>query len=54
MIIQTAVTHNNFKNGMQISKNHLQFLATPTSITADAMALKILCRHYPLIIKDVL
>ena len=41
MIIQAAATHNNFKkNYANIAKNCLQFLATPSSTTADAMALK--------------
>ena len=42
MIIQVAVTRSDFKKSTQISlKNHLQFLAMPTSITTDAMALKL-------------
>ena len=43
MIIWTAVTRNNFKKSKQISlKTRLQFLATSTSTTTDAMALKFL------------
>ena len=38
MIIRAAITHSDLKN---IAKNCLQFLATPTSITTDAMAWKI-------------
>ena len=38
MIIPAAVTCSDLKN---ITKNRLQFLATPTSITTDAMAWKI-------------
>ena len=37
MIIRAAVTRSDFKN---ITKNCLQFLATPTSTTTDAMAWK--------------
>ena len=41
MIIWAAVTRSNFKKSMEISlKNRLQFLATPTSTTTNAMALK--------------
>ena len=41
MIIQAAVTRSDLKTSMQISaKNHLQFLATPTSTTTDAIAWK--------------
>ena len=41
MIIQAAVTHNDFKKFTQIFlKNRLEFLVTPTSTTTDAMALK--------------
>ena len=39
MIIRTALTL--LKMYTNITKNHLQFLATPTSTTTDAMALKI-------------
>ena len=40
MIIQAAVTCSDLKKSMQISlKNRLQFLATPTSTTTDAIAL---------------
>ena len=38
MIIQAAVARSNLKN---IAKNHLQFVATPTCTTTDAMAWKI-------------
>ena len=39
MIIRAAITHSDFKKSTQISlKNRLQFLATPTSKTTDAMA----------------
>ena len=38
MIIRAAVTRSDLKN---IAKNHLQFIATPTSTTTDAMAWKI-------------
>ena len=42
MIIQAAVTCSDLKKSTQISlKNRLQFLATPTSTTTDAMAWKI-------------
>ena len=41
MIIRVAVTHSDLKKSVQISlKNHLQFLAMPTSVTTDAMGLK--------------
>ena len=41
MIILAAVTHSDFEKSSQISlKNHLKFLATSTSTTTDAMALK--------------
>ena len=41
MIIQAAVTRSDFKKSTQILiKNHLQCLATPTSTTTNAMALK--------------
>ena len=47
MIIRAAVTHNDFKKSMQILlKNHLQLLATPTSITTDDMVLKFSSRLY--------
>ena len=43
MIIQAAVIRSNLKKSMQILlKNCLEFLATPTSTTTDAMALKFL------------
>ena len=43
MIIQAAVTSSDFKkNYANITKNHLEFLVTPTSITTDAMALQFL------------
>ena len=42
MIIWAAVIHNNFKKiYANIAKNHLQYLATPTSITTNFMALKV-------------
>ena len=37
MIIRAAVTQSDLKN---IAKNCLQYLATPTSTTTDAMAMK--------------
>ena len=41
MIIQAAVTSSNLKKSTQmLLKNCLQILATPTSLTNDAMALK--------------
>ena len=41
MIIWAVVTRSDLKKSTQISlKNRLQFLATPTSTTTDAMALK--------------
>ena len=50
MIIGAAVTHHDFKKSMQILlNNRLQFLATPTSTTTDAMDLKsfqALCNYY--------
>ena len=40
MIIWTIVTCSDFKKSTQILlKNRLQYLATPTSTTTDAMAL---------------
>ena len=40
MIIRAAVTHSDFKKSTQILlKDHLEFLAMPTSTTTDAMAL---------------
>ena len=40
MIIRAAVTHSNLKKSTQILlNNHLEFLATPTNTTTDAMAL---------------
>ena len=40
MIIRAAVTHSDLKKiCAKIIKNCLQFLATPTSETTDAMAL---------------
>ena len=51
MIIRAAVTHSDLKKSVQILlKNHLQFLATPTSTTTDTMALKF-SRHYATIKK---
>ena len=42
MIIQAAVTRSDLKRFTEISLiNHLQFLAMPTSRTADAMDWKI-------------
>ena len=42
MIIRAALTHSDFlKIYTNIAKNLLQFLATPTSTTTDAMARKI-------------
>ena len=42
MIICAVVTRSDLKKSIQISlENRLQFLATPTSTTTDAMALKI-------------
>ena len=42
MIIRAAVTCSDLKKSTQISlKNRLQYLATPTSTTTDAMALKL-------------
>ena len=38
MIIRAAVTRSDLKN---IAKNHLQFLAMPTSTTTETMAWKI-------------
>ena len=41
MIIWAVVSHSDFKKiYTNIAKNHLQCLATPTSTTTDAMALK--------------
>ena len=41
MIIRAVVTRSDLKESTQISlKNRLQFLATSTSTTMDAMALK--------------
>ena len=42
MIIWAIETHSNFKKiYTNITKNHLQYLATPTSTTTDVMALKV-------------
>ena len=55
MITQAAVTRSDLKRSTQILlKNHLQFLAMPTSTTTDAIALKffpdtVFSRHYPFI-----
>ena len=41
MIIRAAVTNSDLKKSTQISlKSCLQYLATPTSTTTDAMPLK--------------
>ena len=40
MIIREAVTHSELKTYTNIDKNRLQFIATPTSATTNAMALK--------------
>ena len=47
MIIWAVVTHSDLKKiYTNIAKNHLQILATPTSTTTDAMALKFFSRYY--------
>ena len=45
MIIQAAVTHNDFK---RFIKDYLQYLNKPTSCVNEAMVLKIF-GHYPFI-----
>ena len=50
MIIRAAVTHSDLKICTNIAKKCLEFLATPTSTTTDAMALKF-SRYYATIKK---